>query len=127
MKEKKSLKSGISIPGKHHIDFSWLMKRIGKEFFMDDVLKVAENLPGMDIVIKNGDQETRYMITETEAYRGTDDKACHASKGRTPRTEVMFGEGGHLYIYFVYGMHWMMNIVTGKPDDPQAVLIQRCR
>ena len=64
------------------------------------------------------------MITETEAYLGTDDKACHASKGRTGRTEIMFAEGGHLYMYLVYGMHWMMNIVTGAKDDPQAVLIR---
>jgi len=100
------------------------MNRVGGDFFLNDVLTVAEKLPGMDIVLKKGDEEARYTITETEAYNGTGDKACHASKGRTPRTEVMFGEGGHLYIYFVYGMHWMMNIVTGKVDDPQAVLIR---
>jgi DNA-3-methyladenine glycosylase len=100
------------------------MKRVGKDFFTGDVLYVAEKLPGMDIVIKRGESETRYTITETEAYNGTDDRACHASKGRTPRTEVMFREGGILYIYFVYGMHWMMNIVTGKENNPQAVLIR---
>ena len=66
----------------------------------------------------------RFIISETEAYRGSDDKACHASKGRTPRTEIMFHEGGRLYVYFVYGMYWMLNIVTGMENDPQAVLIR---
>jgi len=100
------------------------MKRVGKEFFTGDVLHVAERLPGMDIVMKHGEDQVRYTITETEAYNGMGDKACHASKGRTPRTEVMFHEGGVLYIYFVYGMHWMMNIVTGEVGNPQAVLIR---
>jgi len=100
------------------------MKRVGKEFFMGDVLHIAEKLPGMDIVMKHGEDQVRYTITETEAYNGMHDKACHASKGRTPRTEVMFREGGILYIYFVYGMHWMMNIVTGEEGNPQAVLIR---
>lgn len=98
--------------------------RVGREFFVEDVLTVAGRLPGMDIVIKEGELESRYMITETEAYNGLDDKACHASKGKTPRTEVMFREGGLLYVYFVYGMHWMMNIVTGEEGNPQAVLIR---
>lgn len=98
--------------------------RLGREFFVDDVLTVAGKLPGMDIVISEGALVKRYMITETEAYNGTDDKACHASKGMTPRNEVMFHEGGYLYIYFVYGMHWMMNIVTGEEGNPQAVLIR---
>ncbi len=66
----------------------------------------------------------RFIISETEAYRGSDDKACHASRGRTPRTEIMYHEGGKLYVYFVYGMYWMLNIVTGKENDPQAVLIR---
>jgi DNA-3-methyladenine glycosylase len=100
------------------------MKRVGKDFFTGDVLDVAKKLPGMDIVIKSGGSQTRYTITETEAYNGIDDRACHASKGRTPRTEIMFREGGILYIYFVYGMHWMMNIVTGEENNPQAVLIR---
>jgi len=100
------------------------MQRAGKEFFTGDVIQVAQKLPGMDIVIKHGSTEVRYSITETEAYNGTEDKACHASKGRTPRTEVMFQEGGLLYVYFVYGMHWMMNIVTGPRDVAQAVLIR---
>jgi DNA-3-methyladenine glycosylase len=100
------------------------MERAGKEFFTGDVLYVAKKLPGMDIVIKHGEHEARYTITETEAYNGIADMACHASKGRTPRTEVMFHEGGVLYVYFVYGMHWMMNIVTGEENNPQAVLIR---
>jgi DNA-3-methyladenine glycosylase len=64
------------------------------------------------------------MITETEAYRGFEDKACHASRGRTSRTEVMFGEGGVLYMYLIYGIHWMLNVVTAARDIPQAVLIR---
>jgi DNA-3-methyladenine glycosylase len=66
----------------------------------------------------------RKIITEVEAYRGEEDLACHASKGRTRRTEVMYAGGGHLYIYLIYGMYWMMNIVTGAAGVPQAVLIR---
>ena len=64
------------------------------------------------------------MITETEAYRGGEDTACHASKGRTTRTEVMFGNGGYLYMYLIYGMYWMLNFVTGDKNEPQALLIR---
>ena len=70
--------------------------RVGRDFFLDDVVNIAQSLPGMDIVINDGNHERRYIITETEAYNGTEDKACHASKGMTPRTEIMFGEGGGL-------------------------------
>lgn len=67
------------------------------------------------------------MITETEAYRGEEDKACHASRGRTPRTEVMFREGGLVYMYLIYGMYWMLNVVTSVENVPQAVLIRGIR
>ena len=100
------------------------MSRINREFFLRDAVSVAQILPGMEIVMDEGSARQQYMITETEAYLGENDKACHASKGRTRRTEVMYLEGGHLYIYFVYGMHWMMNIVTGPAGYPQAVLIR---
>ena len=66
----------------------------------------------------------RYMVTEVEAYRGSEDKACHASKGRTARTEIMYHEGGRLYVYLIYGMYWMLNVVTGGENNPQAVLIR---
>jgi DNA-3-methyladenine glycosylase len=100
------------------------MSRVNREFFLGDAVSVARLLPGMDIVMDEGGISRHYMITETEAYLGENDRACHASKGRTKRTEVMYLEGGHLYIYFVYGMHWMMNIVTGLAGNPQAVLIR---
>ena len=96
-----------------------------RDFYRRDVLEVAPELLGKYLVRVNGKGEVRrYMITETEAYRGTEDLACHASKGRTRRTEVMFSEGGVLYIYLIYGMYWMINIVTAGKDQPQAVLLR---
>jgi DNA-3-methyladenine glycosylase len=98
--------------------------KLPKDFYTRDVLIVAPEIIGKTLVIKSGvNSYSRYIITEGEAYRGEEDKACHASKGRTKRTEVMYHEGGKIYVYFVYGMYWMLNIVTGKGEDPQAVLI----
>lgn len=95
------------------------------EFFCRDVLSVAPDLVGKIIVIRSGDNTwKRFMITETEAYRGSEDEACHAKKGRTPRTEVMYMQGGRIYVYLVYGIYWMLNFVTSVRDDPQAVLIR---
>ena len=100
-------------------------KRLSKEFFIRDVLDVAPELIGKNMVIRSGDGTYgRFQVTEVEAYRGTEDKACHACKGRTPRTEIMFHEGGRLYVYLVYGMYWMLNVVTGRENIPQAVLIR---
>jgi DNA-3-methyladenine glycosylase len=100
-------------------------KRLSKEFYIRDVLDVAPELIGKNMVIRLGDGVYgRFQVTEVEAYRGSEDKACHAYKGRTSRTEIMFHEGGRLYIYLVYGMYWMLNVVTGKENIPQAVLIR---
>ena len=103
-----------------------MYEKLTKEFFLRDVLEVAPDLLGKYLVIN---QKTsgiaRHRITEVEAYRGEEDKACHASKGRTKRTEIMYHEGGKIYVYLVYGMYWMLNIVTGEKDNPQAVLIRR--
>jgi DNA-3-methyladenine glycosylase len=100
-------------------------KKLSKDFYSRDVLEVAYELPGKILVIGSGDGSCRrFRIAEVEAYRGTDDKACHAFKGRTRRTEIMYHEGGCLYLYLVYGMYWMLNIVTGEKNDPQAALIR---
>jgi DNA-3-methyladenine glycosylase len=100
-------------------------KRLSKEFFIRDVLDVAPELIGKTMVIRSGNGTYgRFQVTEVEAYRGAEDKACHACKGRTPRTEIMFQEGGRLYVYLVYGMYWMLNVVTGRENIPQAVLIR---
>ncbi len=100
------------------------MQRCNKHFFLQDALDLAGQFLSCYIVKRNGDELQRYKITEVEIYRGEEDLACHASKGMTKRTEVMYRQGGYLYVYLVYGMHWMLNIVTGKEDEPQAILIR---
>lgn len=101
------------------------MPRLGYDFYRDDAVTIARALPGMDLVTETIDHGIqRFMISETEAYLGSEDRACHSSRGRTPRNDIMFARGGYLYVYFIYGMHWMMNIVTGEEDSPQAVLIR---
>jgi len=101
------------------------MKTLDTTYFQRDVLEVAPDLLGKYLVrcYPNGNIE-RFRIVETEAYRGIEDLACHASKGRTKRTDVMFHSGGKLYVYLIYGMYHMLNIVTGNEDEPQAVLIR---
>ncbi len=101
------------------------MKKLDYSFFQRDVLDVAPDLLGKIIVrtYDNGDI-LKYRITETEAYRGHEDKACHAHKGRTKRTDVMYQSGGTIYVYLIYGIHWMFNIVTSDKNNPQAVLIR---
>ena len=100
------------------------VQKLTRGFFTRDVLNVAPELLGKILVCKAGDKFLRYRITETEAYRGVEDLACHASKGRTARTEAMFHTGGAVYVYLIYGMYWMLNIVTGRENDPQAALIR---
>jgi len=88
--------------------------RLSPDFFLRDVLEVAPALIGKLLVRQFDDGRIeRYRITEVEAYRGAEDLACHASKGRTPRTEIMFQEGGTVYVYLIYGMYWLLNLVTG--------------
>lgn len=99
--------------------------RLSRSFYRNDVLHVAPQLPGKHIVINNGHLTEKYIITEVEAYRGEEDLACHASKGRTKRNEIMYANGGYVYVYLIYGIYWMLNFVTGEADNPQAVLI-RC-
>jgi DNA-3-methyladenine glycosylase len=85
----------------------------------------ARELLGCVLVRRRGDGSvTRHIITETEAYHGERDRACHASKGRTARTEVMYGPAGRWYVYLCYGVHEMLNLVTGPEGFPAAVLIR---
>lgn len=95
-------------------------------FFDRDCLEVSRDLVGKVLVRKTEDGEIKLRITETESYIGEADTACHAHKGRTKRTEVMYAKAGTIYVYLCYGMHWLLNIVTGEADSPQAVLIRAC-
>ena len=98
--------------------------KILRSFYEQSTVDVARQLLGKYLVRKHPDGTTVGRIVETEAYIGPQDKACHASRGRTPRTEIMFGPAGHAYVYFIYGFHSMLNIVTGGKDFPAAVLIR---
>lgn len=102
------------------------MDKLDYSFFHRPCLDVARDLVGKILVHETEAGVFRLRISETEAYWGAEDTACHVSKGRTPRTEVFFADAGTLYVYLCYGMHWMLNIVTGDTEDPQAVLIRAC-
>lgn len=94
-------------------------------FEEDDVVVMAQRMLGLYLVRRTNTRVWRLLITETEAYRGYDDRASHAANGRrTPRTEVFFREGGHAYVYLCYGVHWLFNIITNKAGHPDAVLIR---
>ena len=94
--------------------------KLGRNFFEQPTLKVAQDLLGKQLSF-NG---VKGIITETEAYIGQDDPACHAAKGKTERTSVMFGLAGYSYVYMIYGMYHCLNFVTEREGFPAAVLIR---
>lgn len=98
--------------------------KLPRSFYEQPTAEVARQLLGKYLVRKHPDGTTIGRIVETEAYIGPEDKACHASRGRTPRTDIMFGPAGHAYVYFVYGVHHMLNMVTEDVGFPAAVLIR---
>lgn len=100
------------------------MTPLSRAFYNRKTLRVARELLGCFLVRKIGKKTMLARIVETEAYVGTDDLACHAAKGRTKRTEIMYGEAGRAYVYLIYGMYHCLNIVTEKKDFPAAILIR---
>ncbi len=101
-----------------------MKKILTSQFFDRKPQVVAKELLGKYLVRSINGKEVASMITETEAYDGERDLACHAAKGRTPRTEVMYGPPGCFYVYLVYGMHYLLNVVTREKNYPSAVLIR---
>jgi DNA-3-methyladenine glycosylase len=93
--------------------------KLRQEFFARDTVTVAQELLGQRLCF----QGKSGIITETEAYVGQDDPACHAARGMTKRTEVMFGQAGVVYVYLIYGKYYCLNLVTEKLDFPAAVLV----
>ncbi len=101
------------------------MKRLVEtDFSARDTVGLARSLLGNYLVLKTGQRERSHRITEVEAYDGPEDLACHASKGRTQRTEPLFGPPACWYVYLCYGIHEMLNLVTGPVNYPAAILIR---
>lgn len=94
------------------------------DFFCVSADKLAVNLLGKALVRKIEGVEHRYLIAETECYMGVFDTACHACRGKTPKTSALWQRGGKLYVHLVYGLHYMLNIVAGIENDPMGVLIR---
>ena len=97
---------------------------LDKEYFSLPATKLAPDLIGKILCRKTDGKVIRARIVETECYFGEEDTACHAHKGKTQRTKTMYEKGGITYVYLCYGMHAMLNIVTGEKDHPEAVLIR---
>ena len=100
------------------------MEPLPEGFYARDTVEVARDLIGKTLVRQEGKSRITGMIIETEAYRGEEDLACHCRAGRTPRTEIMYGPAGRAYVYLIYGMYWLFNIVTEQEGNPGAVLIR---
>ena len=100
------------------------MGRLGRNFYRRSTLTVARELLGQQLVRVVGGRRLSGLIVEVEAYIGEDDAACHAACGRTPRNEAMYGQPGIAYVYFIYGMHHCLNVVTEEEGFPAAVLIR---
>ena len=96
------------------------MHRLKRDFFENPTITVAKELLGKTLVFN----KHQGLIIETEAYIGENDPACHAAKGRTKRTEIMYGEAGYSYVYLIYGMYYCLNIVTEEKNFPAAVLVR---
>ncbi|MGA6827917.1 DNA-3-methyladenine glycosylase [Nitrospira sp. NS4] len=101
-----------------------MRKVLSQPYFARPTVQVARSLIGKYLVRSLDGHEIVGRIIEVEAYVGGEDKACHASKGRTPRTEVMFGPSGIAYVYLIYGMYHCLNVVTEREEFPAAVLIR---
>ena len=95
-----------------------------REFYLRPVQMVARDILGKKLIHLIGKQRVGGIIVEAEAYDREQDLACHARVGKTERNKVMYSQGGHAYVYFTYGMHWMLNCVTGEYGYPSAVLIR---
>lgn len=101
-----------------------LQSALPASFYQRPVIAIARDLLGKKLVRILDNRRVSGVICETEAYDGEQDQACHARSGRTQRNTVMYGNPGHAYVYFTYGMHWMLNCVCGPVDYPAAVLIR---
>lgn len=104
---------------------SWIrLDPLTADFYARPATEVAPDLLGKLLIRQDGNSVMGGLILEAEAYQGEEDLGCHAHVGKTPRTAVMYGPPGIAYVYFTYGMHWMLNAVTGKEGYPAAVLIR---
>ncbi len=102
-----------------------MARKLPRAFYArTDTVLIARELLGMHLVRRQGTRRLVGRIVETEAYLGPEDLAAHSSRGRTTRTEVMFGPPGHAYVYFIYGVWYCMNVVTAKKGVPHAVLLR---
>ena len=101
-------------------------KRLTEDFYHRPCLEVARDLVGKVLVHSTPEGTLSLRISETESYCGQADTACHAHKGCTKRTRVLWEKAGTSYIYLCYGVHWLLNVVTGEEGEPEAVLIRAC-
>ncbi len=103
-------------------------KRLGRDFYRQDVVSLSRALLGKIICVRGDEGLKRARIFETEAYGGANDKAAHSyNNRRTARTEVMFWDGGHVYVYLIYGMHYLFNVIANRENIPEGVMIRCAR